>query len=102
MAWQIRWSMLRKIPDSCRSATWKKTVVVDHIDHGIAIAKKYRQSLRLVTLEGDLINPGGSMTGGAFKNSSNLLSRRREIEEFEKHVVVIKTRFRKSKNRWLE
>ena len=67
-----------------------KTVVVDHIDHGIAIAKKYRQSLRLVTLEGDLINPGGSMTGGAFKNSSNLLSRRREIEEFEKHVVVIK------------
>ena len=30
------------------------------------------------------------MTGGAFKNSSNLLSRRREIEEFEKHVVVIK------------
>lgn len=44
-----------------------KTVVVDHIDHGIAIAKKYRQSLRLVTLEGDLINPGGSMTGGAFQ-----------------------------------
>ena len=67
-----------------------KTIVVDHIDHGIAIARKYRQSLRLVTLEGDLINPGGSMTGGAFKNSSNLLSRRREIEEFEKHVVVIK------------
>ena len=44
-----------------------RTIVVDHIDHGIAIARKYRQSLRLVTLEGDLINPGGSMTGGAFK-----------------------------------
>ena len=61
-----------------------RTIVVDNIDHGIAIARKYRQTLRLVTLEGELLNPGGSMTGGAFKNSSNLLSRRREIEEFEK------------------
>ncbi|MBO5460165.1 MAG: AAA family ATPase, partial [Ruminococcus sp.] len=67
-----------------------RTIVVDHIDNGIAIARKYRQSLRLVTLEGDLINPGGSMTGGAFKNSSNLLSRRREIEEFEKTVSMLK------------
>src|SRR5699024_9541201 len=67
-----------------------RTIVVDQIDHGIAIARKYRQSLRLVTLEGELINPGGSMTGGAFKNSSNLLSRRREIEEFEKTVAMLK------------
>ena len=63
-----------------------RTLVVDHIDHGLAIARKYRQSIRIVTLEGDLINPGGSMTGGAFKNSSNLLSRRREIEELEQAV----------------
>ncbi len=68
-----------------------RTIVVDHIDHGIMIARKYHQSLRLVTLEGELINPGGSMTGGAFKNSSNLLSRRREIEEFEKTVAMLKT-----------
>ena len=67
-----------------------RTIVVDQIDHGIAIARKYRQSLRLVTLEGELINPGGSMTGGAFKNSSNLLSRRREIEEFEKTVSMLR------------
>ena len=67
-----------------------RTLVVEHIDHGIAIAKKYKQSLRIVTLEGELINPGGAMTGGAFKNSSNLLSRRREIEELEKTVSVLK------------
>ncbi|HIZ12887.1 MAG TPA: chromosome segregation protein SMC, partial [Candidatus Mediterraneibacter stercorigallinarum] len=67
-----------------------RTIVVRTIDDGIAIARKYHQSLRLVTLEGELINPGGSMTGGAFKNSSNLLSRRREIEEFEKTVVMLK------------
>ena len=67
-----------------------RTIVVRTIDDGITIARKYRQSLRLVTLEGELINPGGSMTGGAFKNSSNLLSRRREIEEFEKTVALLK------------
>ena len=38
----------------------------------------------------DLINPGGSMTGGAFKNSSNLLSRRREVEELEKKTGTLK------------
>ncbi len=68
-----------------------RTIVVQNIDDGITIARKYRQSLRLVTLEGELINPGGSMTGGAFKNSSNLLSRRREIEEFEKTVAMLKS-----------
>ena len=67
-----------------------RTLVVDHIDHGLAIARKYRQSIRIVTLEGDLINPGGSMTGGAFKNSSNLLSRRREIEELEQAVQKLR------------
>ena len=67
-----------------------RTLVVDHIDHASAIARKYHQSIRIVTLEGELINPGGSMTGGAFKNSSNLLSRRREIEEFEKTVRRLK------------
>lgn len=67
-----------------------RTLVVDHIDNGIRISRKYKQSLRLVTLEGELINPGGSMTGGAFKNSSNLLSRRREIEEFEQTVKMLK------------
>ncbi|MGI6011758.1 MAG: chromosome segregation protein SMC [Ruminococcus sp.] len=67
-----------------------KTVVVDHIDHAIAIGRKYRQSVRMVTLEGELFNPGGSMTGGAFKNSSNLLGRRREIEELEANVKMLK------------
>ena len=67
-----------------------RTIVVKHIDDGIALAKKYKQSLRIVTVEGELINPGGAMTGGAFKNSSNLLSRRREIEEIEKKVALLK------------
>ena len=63
---------------------------MDHIDHAIAIGKKYRHSLRMVTIEGESLNPGGSMTGGAFKNNSNLLGRRREIEELERSVELLK------------
>ena len=64
-----------------------KTVVVDHIDHAIALARKYHQSLRIVTKDGELLNPGGAMSGGAFRNSSNLLGRRREIEELEQQTA---------------
>lgn len=60
-----------------------RIVVIDHIDHAIAVSRKYKNSLRIVTLEGELLSPGGSMSGGAYKNSSNLLSRHREIEDSE-------------------
>ena len=63
-----------------------RVVVVDTIDHAIALAKEFHYSLHIVTLEGEYLSPGGSMTGGAFKNSSNLLGRRREIEELEGKV----------------
>ena len=68
-----------------------RVLVVDHIDHAIAIGRKYRHSLRMVTIEGESLSPGGSMTGGAFKNNSNLLGRRREIEELEKGVAKLKS-----------
>ena len=64
-----------------------RTLVVDGIDEAIAIARKYRHSLRIVTLEGESLSPGGSMTGGAFRNNANLLGRRREIEELEKQTA---------------
>ena len=67
-----------------------RCVVADNIDNAIALNRKYRQSLKIVTLEGELLNPGGSMTGGAFKNNSNLLGRKREIEELEE--IIAKTK----------
>ncbi|MDO4519201.1 MAG: chromosome segregation protein SMC [Eubacteriales bacterium] len=67
-----------------------RVLVIDHIDHALAIARKYRHSLRMVTVEGELLNPGGSMTGGAFKNNSNLLGRRREMEELETKIASLK------------
>ena len=72
-----------------------RTLVVDTIDHAIAIGRKYSHSLRIVTLEGELLSPGGSMTGGAFKNTSNLLGRKREIEELEQSVVTLKNNMQK-------
>ncbi len=61
-----------------------RTVVADGIDHAIAIANKYRHSIRIVTLEGELFNAGGSLSGGRYRSSSSLLSRRRELEELER------------------
>ncbi|MCH3986888.1 MAG: chromosome segregation protein SMC [Lachnospiraceae bacterium] len=63
-----------------------RVLIADTIDNALKIARKYRYSLRIVTLEGEQLNPGGSMTGGAFKTAGNLLGRRREIETAEANV----------------
>ncbi len=75
-----------------------RTLVVDHIDNAIALAKKFSHSLRIVTLEGESLNPGGSMSGGAFKNTGNLLGRRREMEDLEKSVEEIQKQQLKLQN----
>ncbi len=67
-----------------------RIIVVDTIDNAVVISKKYKQSLRIVTLEGELINPGGAMTGGTFKNASNLLGRKRELEEIDEEIAALK------------
>ncbi|MDO5157046.1 MAG: chromosome segregation protein SMC [Eubacteriales bacterium] len=66
-----------------------RILVVDTIDHAIAVNKKFNQSLRIVTKEGELLTPGGAMTGGAFKNSSNLLGRKRELDGLTKTLSEI-------------
>ena len=66
-----------------------KTLVVDTIDHAIAIERKNRYEYHIVTKEGEYLNPRGSISGGAFKNSSNLLGRKREIEELEEQLFKI-------------
>lgn len=76
-----------------------RVLVVDTIDHAITLAKKNHYSLHIVTLEGEYLSPGGSMTGGAFKNSSNLLARKREIEELEQKVDSIRKELSELKNR---
>lgn len=76
-----------------------RTVVTETVDDAISLARKYRYSFRIVTLEGECLNPGGSMTGGAFKNTSNLLARRREIEELEATVTGLAAKIKETRNR---
>ncbi len=63
-----------------------RIVVIDNVDNAVKIAKKFDYGIRMVTLEGELLVPGGAISGGAFKNNSNLLGRRREIDELEANV----------------
>ena len=58
-----------------------RTVVVEDMDCGIAIARKYSNCFRIVTLDGQVLNRGGSMTGGSVSRSAGILSRANELKE---------------------
>ncbi len=61
-----------------------RTVVAEDLDCGIAMARKYQNRFRIVTLDGQLINRGGSMTGGSVSKSAGVLSRANELETLGK------------------
>lgn len=63
-----------------------RVVVIDNIDKAISFAKESGHRYRIVTLDGDIINPGGSMTGGSLKTSGNILSRKRIIKELHDEI----------------
>lgn len=66
-----------------------RTVVVEDMDCAIMIAKKYSHRLKIVTLDGQVINPGGSMTGGSRTQNSGILSRANEIERLNAECVKL-------------
>ncbi len=68
-----------------------RVAVVENLDAGISIAKKFGYSFRIVTLEGDILSTSGSMSGGSNDHkSSGILSRSREITELEAVVEALK------------
>lgn len=74
-----------------------RTLIVEDINTGIKIAKMCNHSLKIVSLEGDVMNAGGSMTGGSYRtNNTNLLSRKRQINELEKEIAKLKEELAKS------
>lgn len=67
-----------------------RTVIVRDLDAGIAINKRARGAFRIATVKGDIINPGGSMTGGSVqKREFSLIGREREIEELKKRMAAL-------------
>ena len=64
-----------------------RTIVADHLEHGIPIMRAGRHAFRLVTLSGDVMHSGGSMTGGTTQSHSvSLLGREREVKDLQKLV----------------
>ena len=73
-----------------------RTVIVDNMDTAIRVAKQNDYIFRIVTTEGDLINPSGAITGGSVaKKTVNILGRSKEIEKLEKEVNELKVKIKK-------
>ncbi len=73
-----------------------RTVIVDNMDTAIKVAKQNGYTFRIVTTEGDLINPSGAITGGSVaKKTVNILGRGKEIEKLEKDIKEVKTKIQK-------
>ena len=76
-----------------------RTVVVDNMDTAIKVAKQNGYTFRIVTTEGDLINPSGAITGGSVaKKTVNILGRGKEIEKLEKEIKNLKQKIEKLEN----
>ncbi len=74
-----------------------RTVVVDNMQNAINVAKENQYSFRIITVEGDVINPSGAITGGSVaKKTINILGRSREIEELQKQITKLKTKIQKA------
>ncbi len=64
-----------------------RTVIVDNMDTAIRVSKENLQSFKIVTQEGDIINPSGAITGGSvMKKTVNILGREREIKKLGKEI----------------
>ena len=73
-----------------------RTVIVDTMQTAISVAKSEGYTYRIITLQGDIINPSGLMTGGSVsKKTVNILGRSREIEKLQKEIKQIKQKIEK-------
>lgn len=79
-----------------------KTVIVDNIDNAIKIAKKNDYGFKIVTLDGQVVNTGGSLTGGSIDKRSGLISRTKEIEELKTVISKLEKEIDKNDEKLFE
>ena len=73
-----------------------RTIIVNNMDTAIKLAKQNGYSFRIITVEGDVINPSGAITGGSVtKKTVNILGRGREIEKLQKEIKDLEDRIKK-------
>ena len=77
-----------------------RTVVMERIDDAIAAAKRYGNRFRIVTLDGQVLNVGGSMTGGSQTRSAGILSRANEIEALRIQIEKMQTALGETQSRY--
>ena len=71
------------------------TAVAEDIDSASVLAKKYKYRFRTVTLDGQLINAGGSFTGGSVQRSAGIFTRKNELEKIESEILSLETKRQK-------
>ena len=67
-----------------------RTIVISNMDEAIKFARETNHRYKVVTLDGEILNPGGALTGGTIRTNGNILSRKRLIEEFKEKIEVEK------------
>ncbi len=66
-----------------------KTAIADSIDNAVNIARKFGYKFKIVTLAGEIVNAGGSMTGGSISQNQKLLSRAKDIERLKQEIAEL-------------
>lgn len=80
-----------------------RTIIASDMDSALNIAKSINYSFKIVTLQGEVVNPGGSLTGGSISHrSSNIISRKREIEEIHEKLIQSKNNIDKCNTEIIE
>ena len=88
--------------DSIFKSLLGRTVVMEDMDSAIALARKFRNGFRIVTLDGQVINRGGSMTGGSVNRSAGVLSRANELERLSGQQGALHEKLRAATERAAE
>ncbi|NLY43797.1 MAG: chromosome segregation protein SMC [Clostridiaceae bacterium] len=79
-----------------------RVVIVENLDYGIHMAREFGYRFKIVTLDGDVLNPGGSMTGGSNSKSASFLSRDIEINNLGKDIMQIEHAIEEKNNELME
>ncbi|MEX3432426.1 chromosome segregation protein SMC [Staphylococcus capitis] len=82
------------------------TIIVNDLKHANELARAIRYRTRIVTLEGDVVNPGGSMTGGGARKSKSILSQkdelskmRHQLEDYQRQTADFERHFKELKDK---
>ncbi len=75
-----------------------RIIIVDNLNNGFIISRKLGNTVKIVTLQGDVINAGGSVTGGHIGANQALLGRKREIDELKTHIDRLSKELKEKNN----